>query len=254
MRVDDLSALLNVSAVTIRSDLSYLEDQGLIVRRFGKAMALEALAPRSGGPSEPSDHRFTADMLRAARELVSPDAPILIGHGVLPVRLIPLFSEIAGLSLILSSWDAVVVARSCLDCDINVLGGRLGADGSSLQGPKAIQSLSADLIGTFVFEARAVTAEGGLLMLDPATEQFCAAACRQAARTIALVPSAALLLARAGFQLPLDLVDHVILPSSPDMGCREQLIRAGYQPGGMTASVFGREHAITRGNAHVSAS
>src|SRR5215470_11855256 len=42
-RVDDLSARLGVSSVTIRSDLNYLEGQGYVVRAFGKAKYNPAL-------------------------------------------------------------------------------------------------------------------------------------------------------------------------------------------------------------------
>ena len=39
IRVEDLSQRLRVSAVTIRGDLNYLEQEGLLARRFGKAIS-----------------------------------------------------------------------------------------------------------------------------------------------------------------------------------------------------------------------
>lgn len=39
IKVDDLSAQLGVSGVTIRGDLSYLEQQGYLKRSFGGAIA-----------------------------------------------------------------------------------------------------------------------------------------------------------------------------------------------------------------------
>ena len=42
VKVDELSELLNVSGVTIRQDLNYLEQQGYLKRSFGGAIYLQA--------------------------------------------------------------------------------------------------------------------------------------------------------------------------------------------------------------------
>ncbi len=41
--VEDLSRLLGVSSVTIRSDLNYLEEQGYLMRSAGKARHIPSL-------------------------------------------------------------------------------------------------------------------------------------------------------------------------------------------------------------------
>jgi DeoR family transcriptional regulator of aga operon len=53
VRVEDLSAKLGVSSVTIRTDLNYLEQQGYVIRAFGKARynpTLGAALPRKTTP------------------------------------------------------------------------------------------------------------------------------------------------------------------------------------------------------------
>ena len=133
MRVDELSAALAVSEVTIRSDLTYLEEQGLILRRFGKAVAAQAMPPRERAPASLLTKALTLPMLRLASALVEPDQTVLIGPAALPGQIIPLLAELPGLSVVLSTLEAVPLARACLDGRVHVLGGELAPGGGALR-------------------------------------------------------------------------------------------------------------------------
>ncbi|MGH7160060.1 MAG: DeoR family transcriptional regulator, partial [Acetobacteraceae bacterium] len=104
MRVDELSAALAVSTVTIRSDLNYLEEQGLLLRSFGKAIAAK-VARRPAG--EPLAKSLALPMVRLASRLIEADDALLVGHGALPLQIIPLLTELSGLILVLAALDAV---------------------------------------------------------------------------------------------------------------------------------------------------
>lgn len=236
MRVEELSAALGVSEVTIRSDLTYLAEQGLVLRSFGKAMAAEVSPPRSSEPVRKLSRAAAAPMMQLARQLIEPEQTLLICSGDLPPQVLPLLVETAGLTILLSSIDAALLAQRCLDCDIHLLGGRIGADGVSLEGPLATQGLQTQLFQTVVVEATAVGNEGNLVMPTRAAEQFCDQALRRARRRIVLVASADLSLDAKLYQVPLEEVDHLIFPSVPDAGCQRALASAGFKPSSQAGS------------------
>jgi DeoR/GlpR family transcriptional regulator of sugar metabolism len=229
-RVDELSQILSVSAVTIRSDLTYLEGQGLIIRSAGKAIAMAAVTERQGDDPETLPRAKVSAMLRAARALIDPEQALLIGPGPLALQVIPLLADTAGLSLILSSLDAVPLALRCLDCEVSMLAGRLGADGSSLEGPRTLQSLRVELVDTFIFEVNGINRKGEFIFLNSAAEQLCAQGCQQARRSIALVRETYLLQDSPVYSLPIAEADYLVLPAATHLTCREDLILAGFEP------------------------
>gem|GEM_PF-1452462 len=229
MRVDDLSSLLGVSAVTIRSDLNYLEEQGLLIRSFGKALAASQLIPKASASHAGPGKAQTAAMLRSVSLLIEANGPVLIGHGKLPKQIIPLLNGIADLHLILSDIEAVALARQCLDCNINLLAGKLGPDGATLNGPKSIQSLKFELIDTYVMEARALSSDGSLVLDDRSAGDFCLTASAQAHYTFAMILTQNMALDQTGGTVPLSHIDFVAFAAPPDLGCRELLTRSGLE-------------------------
>ena len=82
--VDELATAFNVSSVTIRSDLNYLEQQRYLIRAFGKARYRRPAArrePRQASP--PSAIRQAADMAiaRMAADFIDDHASAFIGAG-----------------------------------------------------------------------------------------------------------------------------------------------------------------------------
>ena len=231
MRVDELSALLGVSAVTIRSDLNYLEEQGLVLRSFGKAIAADRLAHQLAPvPVHSASHlskATAAAMLRTVAASIEIDGPVLIGPGALPRQMIPLLSDIRDMRLVLADVEAILLARHCVDCEINLLAGRVAADGTSLVGAKAIQSLAFELIDLHLMQVRAVSSDGGLVV--DGNEDFHGAACHHARRTVALAASSALSLEVAETRLGFGLIDMIAFASPPDTGCRRLLADAGFE-------------------------
>lgn len=252
MRVDDLSAALGVSVVTIRSDLSYLEDQGLVFRSFGKAVTANrsALQPAA---SEVLTRAQTIPMLRVVRQLVEAGQPVLIGPGDLPLLVIPFLAETPDLTVILSTLDAVPVAQRFLDCSIHVLGGEIGSDGVSLEGSQLLESLHGRLIGTFVFQAKAITSDGELVLPKKPMEPLCHAACARAERSLALVSSPSLSLMAKASPIAIGDVDDLVFPAPPDVSCRKLLAASGFQPGPteVGADMYYQRNKITQGGKDV---
>jgi DeoR/GlpR family transcriptional regulator of sugar metabolism len=230
MRVDELSTALLVSEVTIRSDLTYLEDQGLIVRSFGKAIAAKSNTPRDRPAGLSLTKSMVVPMLRRAQGLIGADQTILIGPGPLATQIIPWLAEIPGIAVLLTNVEAIALARTCLDARIYCLGGEIGADGSSFEGSNALRSLDHYPLGWAVLDAEALSADAALLLSSKAAERLSEAAVRRAERSIMLVGNPALSLDRRAAQLPLDGLTDVILPGPPSNRARDILLHAGFRP------------------------
>ncbi|HEX7390978.1 MAG TPA: DeoR family transcriptional regulator [Acidiphilium sp.] len=230
MRVDELSSALMVSEVTIRGDLSYLEEQGLIVRSFGKAIAAKTSAPRDRPASAALTKTLLVPMLRCAQTLIEPDQTVLIGSGELAMQMIPWLAEIPGLSLLLANVSAIPLARACLDARVHLLGGEIDPATGALEGAQTIRSLDHYSLGWAIIEADALSADAALLLASKSAERLGEAALRRATRSIVLVGGQALSLDRRAAHLPLAEVSDIILPSAPSNRARDIMIDAGFQP------------------------
>lgn len=230
MRVDELSAALMVSEVTIRGDLSYLEEQGLIVRSFGKAIATKSAAPRDRPANAPLAKALLVPMLRRAQSLIEPDQTVLIGPGDLTMQVIPWLGEIPGLSVLLANVAAIPLARSCLDARVHVLGGEINAETGALEGAQTIRALDHYPLAWAIIEADALSADAVLLLATKSAERLGEAALRRAARSIVLIGNQALSLERRSAHLPLAGVSDIILPSVPSNRARDILLDAGFRP------------------------
>ena len=232
MRVDELSEALAVSAVTIRADLNYLEEQGLLVRSFGKAIAAKGTQQRERPPMAPLAKSQALPMLRLASSVIEADQTVLVGHGELPAQIIPLLAEIPGLSVVLASLDAIPLARMLLDGRVHVLGGEIGADAASLEGSLALRGLEFIPVTHFVMQAEMLSSDGNLLLRSKPAERFCTAASRRAARRIALVERTTLSLERRPSEIPLSLLTDAIFPTPPSASAREVLAGGGFRLAG----------------------
>ncbi|MHB1302697.1 MAG: DeoR family transcriptional regulator [Acidiphilium sp.] len=230
MRVDELSAALMVSEVTIRGDLTYLEEQGLIVRSFGKAIAAKTATPRDRPVGAPLTRALLTPMLRRAQALIEPDQTVLVGPGPLATQIIPWLADIPGIAVLLTNVEAVPLARMCLDSRIFLLGGEIGAETGALEGAAALRTLDHYPIGWAVLDADALSAEAALLVPSKPAERIGEAALRRAARSVVLIGNAALSLERRAAQLPLAAATDIVLPTSPSSRARDILIAAGFRP------------------------
>lgn len=250
MRVDELSTALQVSEVTIRGDLTYLEEQGLIVRSFGKAIAAKTTTPRDRPAGASLTKSIVVPMLRRAHSLIEPDQTILIGPGTLAIQIIPWLADIPGISVLLTNLEAIPLARTCLDTRIYCLGGEISPDTASFEGSNALRSLDQYPIGCTILDADALSADGALLLSSKSAQYLSEAAARRASRSIVLVGNPALSLERRAAQLPIAAATDIILPMQPGNRTRDILCNAGFapiEPDGTTQA-----HAFNRPRAHLS--
>ncbi len=228
MRVDELSEALAVSAVTIRGDLNYLEEQGLLVRSFGKAVAARPLRPRERLPARSLAKPLVLPMLRLAAALIEPDQTLLVGPGEMPAQILPLLAEVRDLAVVLTTLDAVPLARRLLDGRVLLLAGELGLDGASLQGSATLRSLDLFPFSYFLMQAETLDSDGGLLLPSREAQRFAAAAAHRARRSIGLLERATQSLEKRPGELPLAALTDVILPSPPNARAGAVLAQAGF--------------------------
>ena len=191
--VDDLSAHLGVSVVTVRRDLDLLEQQGLLRRTHGGAVSIEPLF------YEPfkKDRSFQAQVEklanekrrigRAAAALITPGETIAITPGTTTAEIIrglPLDSKI---TVVTNTVNIAMELSKRKDINVFVTGGHLHGDWFSLVGPTASRSLENMLIHTMFIGADGIDAKWGLSCFNPDEAELNGTMVRHARRLVAVV-------------------------------------------------------------------
>lgn len=139
--VDQLAALFSTSEVTIRKDLTELENNGLLLRKFGGAVLLPTES------SELSSEKVSTrkiSIAKAAASLIKDHNRIIIDSGSTTSALIPQLSGKLGLVVMTNSLH---VANSLLEQEnepkVLMTGGTWDAQSHSFQGQMAEQMLRA---------------------------------------------------------------------------------------------------------------
>jgi DeoR family transcriptional regulator of aga operon len=193
-RVEDLSAQLHVSTVTIRSDLNYLEQQGYVVRAFGKARynpALQNIAMQLPEPDAVARGAGEAQVAAAALRWIDDGASIFLSSGSIAHRLVPQLVVKQGLALTLHDLSMVTTARQFLQGEIHVTGGLQGNDEPGLLGPGAELGVLSHPLDLCVLGVAGIDTRGRVLVRHAGAARLYSAAVRHAGKAIALAFSPA---------------------------------------------------------------
>lgn len=132
--VETLSALYGTSEVTIRKDLAALEQNGLVLRRFGGAILMPA---ESAEQSEKVSSRKKA-IGEAAAALIHDHARIVLDSGSTTSAMVPFLAGKRGLVIMTNS---IATAQELLELEpeptVLVTGGTWDTQSQSLQGAMA---------------------------------------------------------------------------------------------------------------------
>jgi DeoR/GlpR family transcriptional regulator of sugar metabolism len=217
---------LGVSAVTIRADLAYLEDQGLIVRSSGTARPAVSRHVHGDAQIAPPPPASRALLLTAA-SLAKGHGTLLIGPGRLPAMLPAYLPPFPDLRVVLTSVDALLTARQFVVGPIHILGGQLEANGMLIDGPAAMHGLAFHAIDLFILQASAITRDAVILSSD-ASASFQRTAAQAARRTAILISGTQLDRSADAPRLPLSSVEYVILSETADEKTFNTLEEAGF--------------------------
>ena len=188
-KVEDLSAQLAVSSVTIRSDLNYLEQQGYVVRAFGKARYNPAMSPGALQPHEPEEEQRGAGEARVAATAlrwIDDGASLFLASGGVTHHLLPMLVQRRSLSVTLHDLAMVATARHFLRSEIHVTGGVQSRDEPGLWGPAAELGLLSHVIDLCILAVVGIDTRGRVLARHPGAARLYSAAVRHSSRTLAL--------------------------------------------------------------------
>ncbi|WP_233858262.1 DeoR/GlpR family DNA-binding transcription regulator [Paraburkholderia sp. HD33-4] len=185
--VEELSQIFDVSSVTIRTDLTYLEQQRYLLRSFGKARYLaqkpgeNVLAPVADGATRKASETAIA---RFAAETVGDHESLMVGTGEIVHKILPFLSDRSNLALLVHDVGMVQTAQRFLHCELALTGGQLELGTSAMTGPDAEASITRRSIDLCFLEASGLDRDGHLLCADQGVARVFQAAAQAAERTI----------------------------------------------------------------------
>jgi DeoR/GlpR family transcriptional regulator of sugar metabolism len=139
--VDALKSMFNTSEVTIRKDLTALESNGLLLRKYGGAIALPAGSSELAGPEVSKRKQAIA---KAAAELIKDHNRIVIDSGSTTSAVLSHAQHVRGLVVMSNSLE---VANHILELEneptLLMTGGTWDAQSHSFQGQQAENMLKA---------------------------------------------------------------------------------------------------------------
>ncbi|WP_255306586.1 DeoR/GlpR family DNA-binding transcription regulator [Gilliamella sp. wkB112] len=169
VKVDELSEKLRVSNVTIRQDLTYLEQQGYLKRSFGGAIYI---APEGStkssttiiSPNYTSSFSDSHDIGLVVNCLnyINDGDTIFLSHGNLIRKLIPFLHNKKSLRLIMNDIYNAQLVKEFSDAEVILIGGVL-LEGNVLQNHKVINFISNQFtISHFIVELAAINNDNQL--------------------------------------------------------------------------------------------
>lgn len=139
--VDELSKALEVSSVTIRSDLASLEKKGVLRRTHGGATSLESKSRLRVIANTLYEHQDEkVKIARKASTLVHEDQTVIVDAGSTTLHVAKLLTG-KGVTMVSGSIPAIESVIDDPTIDVMVLGGTLRKSSQSTMGPFACKEL-----------------------------------------------------------------------------------------------------------------
>ncbi|WP_229672746.1 DeoR/GlpR family DNA-binding transcription regulator [Pullulanibacillus camelliae] len=160
--IDQLASQLNVSAMTIRRDLSHLEAEKKIIRTHGGAVLNKSLITetsfhiKEGKNSSQKQH-----IAQGAARYIQEHSTILLDSGTTTLEIAKLIKQKQGLTVITND---IKIAAELMDSAIKVIvsGGELQNNTGALFGPLTEQILNHVHVDLFFLGAHAVHSKAGV--------------------------------------------------------------------------------------------
>lgn len=148
--VSDLSEQLNISQITIRKDLDYLQSKGVIQRSHGGALRIQSSALIDPSLQEKKKHNFREKerIAAAATKMVEEGQCIILDSGTTTTAVAERLKRFKQLTII---TNAVNIAAELAGTDFEVIlvGGTMRKNSFSLVGPLAednLEEMHADIL------------------------------------------------------------------------------------------------------------
>jgi DeoR/GlpR family transcriptional regulator of sugar metabolism len=233
-RVTDLAARFAVSAVTIRSDLALLENEGRLVRAHGGADAL------------PAANTLVTSLLRvderaalhleqkrrigqAAASRVSPGDTVLLDAGTTSVEIARRLARVEPLTVVTNALNVALELGAAPAQRLILLGGAFHRESSSTVGPIAVQSLASLAVRTLFLGTQAFDAAHGLTDSTMEIAEAKRAMIRAASQVVLVTDSSKWGRTSLTRVAALDEIDVLITDDAFPADAREACARAGVE-------------------------
>lgn len=201
VRVADLAERLAVNPVTIRRDLTQLENEGKLRRVHGGAVMRDydvVPSPTSG---------LTRRIAEAAAKFVPDESVVFLGPGTLIAEVVPFFQPQRHLTLVTNALNAAWNAAHQGQHTLHLIGGQVGGGYGIYGDPDPLRHIRADFI---LLEADGLDAERGLTHDDREYAGFARALFSLSAQVMVLMPPDRLGRSGALFIAPASEVDVLV--------------------------------------------
>lgn len=207
LSVTRISELLAVSAVTIRSDLSSMEEKGFILRTRGGALPAfhpDILASQKQNIEEKNR------IAKAAAEMVKEGDAIMIDDGTTTSLLMKYLMGKRNIHVVTNSTLALTYARINPTVHLTIVGGEFKPGSESLVGPVSLAHLERYHVAYAFVGTGGFSLENGMTTHIEESAEIIKYMERQADKTVLMADSSKY--GRSGFVkiLPLDSVDMII--------------------------------------------
>ncbi|WP_435610637.1 DeoR/GlpR family DNA-binding transcription regulator [Streptomyces sp. C10-9-1] len=166
VRVDELAGLFGVSRETVRRDLKALEDDGLVRRTHGGAVAR---APR---------------IALAAARLLGVSETVFVDEGPVACLVAEALPQDRALTVVTASPSVAALLAGAAHTTVLLLGGRVRAPGTAAADAWTVRMLAGVAVDLAFVGADGVSCDFGLTTADPAVGEVRAQALRSAGRRI----------------------------------------------------------------------
>src|ERR1700755_1508947 len=220
---------LGVSAATLRRDLSELEEQGLLMRTYGGARALDPSG--SEIPVRRRDHRMVAIKRRIAQHaaaLVPPGAQaVALTGGVTTAEVARSLKGRPGMTIVTNS---LTIAADCaVDAHLKVIatGGLVRSNSLEAVGPMSEHAFQVITVGTAILGADGMSAEIGATTFDEAEARTAIAMATNAQRVVVAVDGSKIGKVTLAKMVPLSQIHHLVTDSSANADQLERIAASG---------------------------
>jgi DeoR/GlpR family transcriptional regulator of sugar metabolism len=232
--VEDLARRFAVSAQTIRRDFGVLEQQGLLTRTYGGAVA------RQDDPLQLSrEYAFRAReeeqavqkqaIAQAALDLVEPESTVIFDASTTVLALareLPLDIE---LTAIVNALHIALELSRRPNVNLTMIGGTLRQTSFSFTGPMSQAALGRLFAGTAFISARGLAVGRGLTEANPSESALKELMVNNANRVVALVDSSKLGRTALSLFAPFTAVDVLVTDDGADPAHVEELRSIGVE-------------------------
>lgn len=196
IKVDELSDILQVSHVTIRQDLTYLEHQGYLKRFFGKAIYIspEDFINNSTSvyPSRLASY-FNVDnndikLVTTCLNYINNGDTIFLSHGSLIRKLIPFLHNKKYLTVILNDLNNAQLVKEFSDAEVILIGGVLDKSNVLKHSNLFSSIINQFSISNFIFEFSAINANDYLVIQDIEHQEIYQQILKNADHSIGILP------------------------------------------------------------------